>query len=99
MRYLILIALILAGIVWAFANAEAARFEYGNGQPNVMDDGVVGDTLQQIRYDFSSGRPAQVFDTTAVDTTPAVTTQGTGVQVTVQSGVEMTLNNGITLIQ
>lgn len=45
--------------------AYAARFDFTGGQPTVMDDGEVGDTYQQTRYDFVNGVPRPVLDQTA----------------------------------
>ena len=45
----------------------AVTFMFTNGEPNLHDDGVVGDTFEQTKHLFFNGEPAQVLDTTATE--------------------------------
>lgn len=67
-----LLFLILAFILPfpAFAvTGDAARFDFANGAPTIIDDTTSACNNQAtIRYDFADGQIAQVFDTTATCT-------------------------------
>lgn len=68
MKYFLFILILLAitGI------AQAARFDSVLGEPTVIEDGTLSDTLQQSRFDASLGVPTILFDATAVQTAVTV---------------------------
>jgi len=53
MKYTILI---LIGILLFFGFAYAARYDWSNGQPTIVDDNV-----NTTRYDWSNGQPKPVY--------------------------------------
>ena len=59
--------LIIIAILTLPAITFAARFDFTNGQPAVVNDGTPSDSFEQTRYDFTNGEPAGVYDATATD--------------------------------
>jgi len=79
-----IVGLLIAG------TAFASRFDFILGEPAVVDDGEVGDTLEQSRYDFTFGEPSIVFDSTAVSADT--------VDITIKNG-SIKIDNGVIIIK
>lgn len=75
MRYLLFIVLILAPLPALALTGDAARFDFSQGQPAIVDDATSTCNSQAtVRYDFVSGQPAPVFDSTATCTAAVAAT-------------------------
>ena len=93
-----LLALItaLVGTFLTFNIAYAIRCDWANGMPACYDDGVSSpDYLEQTRYDWANGMPSQIYDSTAVDTTPVV---GGGNKFIVSPNIALIVSPGVALI-
>ena len=67
---------VIIGLLLIAGFTYAARFDFTGGEPRVVEDGTVSDTLEQSRKDFTNGQPSIVFDATAVETAVTVSTAG-----------------------
>lgn len=72
MKYLIITSLIMGELILGGRQldaADAAKFDFSLGMPQVIDDSTTTCNNQAtIRYDFSLGMPDEVFDATATCT-------------------------------
>lgn len=67
MKKILLIIAICFTPVFALAlTGDAARFDFTNGQPTIVDDSSTACKNEtNLRYDFTNGQPTAVYDSTA----------------------------------